>query len=90
MRQYQRKIQIRHVLVGSFRLEVEFFLKKITHLPARTIPTEDAQAMRSHARMKGGAVARIVVLRPKYSMQGPPAIPPARPARGIIPPTHEA
>lgn len=40
--------------------------------------------------MNGTAVARIVFFLPKYSMKGPPAIPPAKPAKGIRPPTHDA
>jgi hypothetical protein len=62
----------------------------VSILPANTIQIEFAQAINSHATMKGTAVARIVFFLPKYSMKGPPAIPPTRPANGIKPPTHEA
>lgn len=58
--------------------------------PAKTIQIAFAHAISSHETMKGIAVAKIVFFLPRYSMKGPPAIPPARPARGINPPTHEA
>lgn len=48
-----------------------------------------AKAMRSHEMINGIAVAKIVFLLPKYSMNGPPRMPPTRPARGIIPPTQD-
>lgn len=58
--------------------------------PANTIQIALAQAIKSHAIMNGTAVAKIVFFLPKYSIKGPPAIPPAKPANGIRPPTHEA
>lgn len=40
--------------------------------------------------MNGIDVPRMVFLRPRNSIRGPPQIPPTKPANGIIPPTHEA
>lgn len=52
--------------------------------------TEFAHAINNHETMNGIAVAKIVFFLPKYSINGPPAIPPTKPANGIIPPTHDA
>lgn len=38
--------------------------------------------------MKGIAVARMVFLLPRYSMQGPPAMPPNSALNGITEPIH--
>lgn len=38
--------------------------------------------------MNGNAVARIVFLLPRYSMHGPPAMPPKSALNGMIDPIH--
>jgi hypothetical protein len=44
-------------------------------LPAKTIQIALAQAINSHETIKGTAVAKIVFFLPRYSINGPPAIP---------------
>lgn len=61
----------------------------LDNLPTSTIATWVAQAISSHEMMNGVAVARMVFFLPRYSISGPPRMPPTRPAKGIIPPTHE-